>query len=137
MDKRFPALQRQLLLFLVVGFAQLGVDSLAYIALSAAGVPVVAANIAGRLVAVSLGFWAHGRFTFAGPEGPRLHGRALRRFVVVWLVLTAASSLAVAAAEHLLGLQASWLAKPCIEAALAVASFVLMRLWVFEAGGRR
>ncbi|KFN48792.1 GtrA family protein [Arenimonas composti] len=127
-----PALPRQFLRFLVVGFAQLGLDSLVYIAASALGTPVVVANIAGRLAGVSLGFWAHGRWTFADAQGHHLHGRALLRFVISWTTLTAASTLLVAKAADAFGLHWSWLAKPFVEGVLAGVSFLVLRYWVFR-----
>ena len=50
----------------------------------------------------------------------------------LWLLLTAASSLLVAAADHALGLQYAWLAKPLVEGGLACVSFVLMRYVVYR-----
>ena len=125
-------LPRQLVLYVVVGLAQLAVDSAVYVATTAAGLPVPAGNLAGRCAGAGLGYGLNGRYTFAGDGGTRLHGRTLWRFVVMWTALTAVSTLAVAQVAVLAGLQGSWLAKPFVEAVLAVAGFVVQRHWVFR-----
>jgi len=47
-------------------------------------------------------------------------------------VAAALGSLLVAAADHALGLQYAWLAKPLVEGGLACVSFVLMRYVVYR-----
>jgi putative flippase GtrA len=126
-------LLRQGASYIVVGLLQLALDSAIFIALSAAGVPAVIANPGARASAAGMGFWLNGRFTFARDGQARLGGARLRRFVVAWLALTAVSTGAVAVAERLAGLHGAWLAKPLIEAVLALVSFVVLRHWVYRA----
>lgn len=124
---------RQVIGFGLVGAAQIVLDWACFVALSALGVAVVPANLAGRVVGASLGFWANGRFTFARPgEAPRLGRRRLLRYVAFWLAMSSLSTLAVLALDHLQGLQAAWLGKPLIDAALAVLGFLVSKYWVYR-----
>ncbi|MGE6333077.1 GtrA family protein [Stenotrophomonas sp. NPDC077659] len=119
--------------YLIIGLLQLLLDWLVFVAATAAGLPVVPGNIAGRLAGMLLGFWLNGRFTFADAQGrQRLGWRRFARFLPLWLLLTAGSTLLVAAADHALGLQYAWLAKPLVEGALAGVSFVLLRYVVYR-----
>lgn len=126
------SLLRQGTSYVAIGLLQLALDSMLFVALSAVGIPAMAANVLGRAIAAGLGFWLNGRFTFAQSGQPRLGGARLRRYVIAWLSLTAISTVAVAAAEHLVGLRGAWLAKPLIEAVLALVSFVVLRHWVYR-----
>lgn len=126
------SLFRQGSAYIVIGLVQLLLDWLVFVATTALGLPVVPANIAGRLAGMLLGFWLNGRYTFATGEGHRLGWRRFARFFTLWLLLTAASTLLVAAADHALGLRYAWLAKPVVEGGLAVVSFLLMRYVVYR-----
>jgi len=123
-------LLRQGLGFSVVGGLQLLLDWGVMMALSASGVPLPAANVAGRIAGASLGFWSNRRFTFQGHFRPPLP--QLLRFLLLWSILTTASTLAVAFAAAHGGLARAWLFKPLIEALLAVISFFSSRLWVYR-----
>jgi putative flippase GtrA len=127
MTSPVSALPHQVLRYVVAGLAQLLLDSAVFVAATALGAPVVGGNVAGRVAGAALGFWLHGRWTFAGADGARLGGRHLRRYLVAWTLLTVASTLAVAQVASLAGLQGSWLAKPFVEGVLALAGFVVMR----------
>ncbi|MDW8480292.1 MAG: GtrA family protein [Xanthomonadales bacterium] len=125
------ALRREALRFLLVGALLVAVDALVFMALSALGLEPGLANLAGRLSGAALGFLAHGGFTFAGADA-RLGGGPLARYALLWLALTLLSTLAVAGAARSLGLATAWLLKPPLEVLLAVASFLLMRHWVYR-----
>jgi putative flippase GtrA len=125
------SLTRQAPLFLLMGGIQLVLDSAVTIGLSRTGVALGVANVIGRVCGAMLGFWLNGRFTFGGP-GSRLGLAALARFLIAWLLLTGVSTLALAAVESSLGLQAAWIAKPAVEAALAAVSFFVSRHWVYR-----
>lgn len=127
-----PALPRQALLYFIVGLAQLALDSAVFVASTAAGVPVAGGNVAGRIAGACIGFWLNGRYTFAADGRARLQGRHRIRYVVAWVVLTCVSTLAVAQVEAMVGLRGSWLAKPFIEAVLAVVGFVVARHWIYR-----
>ncbi|HGM6067995.1 GtrA family protein [Stenotrophomonas maltophilia] len=127
------SLLRQGSAYLVIGALQLLLDWAAFVLATAAGVPVVPGNLAGRVAGMLLGFWLNGRITFATADGQqRLGWHRFARFLPLWLLLTAASTLLVAAADHALGLQYAWLAKPLVEGGLAAVSFLLMRYVVYR-----
>ncbi|GAB2662516.1 GtrA family protein [Arenimonas aestuarii] len=124
---------RQVVGFGLVGGLQLGLDWACFVALTALGVAVPPANLAGRVAGAGLGFWANGRFTFAGPdEPPRLGRRRLLRFVLFWLATTALSTLAVTALDQQHSLHAAWLGKPLVDAVLAILGFVVSRAWIYR-----
>jgi putative flippase GtrA len=117
--------------FIVVGGIQLALDSATYIVLTKAGVMLVLANLCGRAVGACCGFWLNGRITFFHRPQPQVHIR-LVRYLILWLCLTAISTAALAAVAHHGGLARSWWAKPLIEAALGVTSFLVSRHWVYQ-----
>ena len=94
--------------------------------------PVAPANLASRTSAALLGFWLNGRYTFADGNGQRLGWRRFTRFWLLWLAITAISTVLVAVVASRLGLHQAWLAKPLVEAGLAVVSFFALRHWVFR-----
>lgn len=121
----------QALRFLVVGFVQIAVDAVAFIALTSLGAAVAPANVAARVSGAALGFALNRRFTF--PQGRSgLRGAGVR-FVLLWIATTALSTMLVGATSEALGLQAAWLAKPLVDAMLAVVSFLAAKWWVFRA----
>ena len=127
------ALSRQLLLFLVVGIAQVMLDWTVFVLLTRAGLLVAVANVIGRVSGACLGYWLNGRYTFAGPDGrPRLGPAQLRRFIAAWLALTVLSTLLMSAVAGRFSLQMAWLAKPAVEALMAAIGFVVWRQWVFR-----
>lgn len=118
-------------LFLVAGLAQVAVDWAVFAALHAAFGWTIAANVAGRVAGALVGFALNGGVTFADADGTRLGGRRFSRFAVLWLAMTATSSLALVAARSAFGDDALYLAKLVIEGVLAAISFVVSRHWVF------
>jgi putative flippase GtrA len=117
--------------YLLSGAAQLVLDWVVFAVLHALSGASVLPNVAGRVAGALLGFAINSRWTFGG--APAWHGPRLRRFVVLWLALTAASSLLVWAAAR--GLPPGWvyLAKPAIEGLLAVIGFLAWRGWIRHA----
>ncbi|BBO53186.1 membrane protein [Stenotrophomonas maltophilia] len=111
---------------------QLLVDWLVFVVTTALGLPIVPANVAGRLAGMLLGFWLNGRYTFAEAGTHKLGWRRFARFFGLWLLLTVASTLLVSLVDHTLGLQYTWLAKPLVEGGLAGVSFLLMRYVVYR-----
>ena len=118
--------------FVAVGLLQLLVDWLAFVLLTALGVPAAPGNVAGRICGALLGFWLNGRVTFARDGRPRLGWMRFARFLAVWLPLTAISTLLVGAVASALGLHLAWLAKPLVEGVLAVVAFFLWRHVVYR-----
>lgn len=119
---------RRVAVFLLVGGAQFAFDSGLFIALTYCGMTPVWANPLTRFAAAMLGFLLNGKLTFGQS---RLTRGQLSRYVLLWALLTALSTGAVALIGHAIGLQAAWGMKVCIEIVLAMLSFVLMRRWVF------
>ena len=118
--------------YLVFGVLQLLLDWLMFVALTALGVPAAPANLASRTSAALLGFWLNGRYTFADGNGQRLGWRRFARFWLLWLAMTAISTVLVAWVASRLGLHQAWLAKPLVEGMLALATFFLLRHWVYR-----
>lgn len=117
--------------FLLFGGLQWLVDWLVLVVLSAAGLPVIAANIAGRISGACLGFWLNGRITFASDD-TAVGRRQLGRFFLMWLGTTVVSTLVVVRADVLFGLHWAWLIKPALEAVLGTVGFVLSRHWIYR-----
>ncbi|ALA87987.1 GtrA family protein [Stenotrophomonas maltophilia] len=127
------SLLRQGSAYLIIGVLQLLLDWAVFVLVTSAGLPVVQGNLAGRVAGMLLGFWLNGRITFATADGEqRLGWRRFARFLPLWLLLTTASTLLVSSADHALGLQYAWLAKPLVEGGLAVISFLLLRHVVYR-----
>jgi putative flippase GtrA len=125
------SIARQGRAFLLMGFLQWIVDWLVTVLLSQGGVHLEAANIAGRVCGAMLGFWLNGRITFAS-QNLALGRKQLLRFLLVWLILTLISTVSIGAVGRHASLQWAWLAKPVIEAVLAVASFFISRHWIYR-----
>lgn len=117
--------------YLASGAAQFALDWAVFAALHAASGASALPNVAGRVSGALLGFAINSRWTFGG--APAWHGPRFRRFVVFWLVQTAASTLLVWAAAR--GLSAGWvyLAKPVVEVMLAIVGFLVWRGWIRHA----
>ncbi len=126
------SLARQGMYFILVGLLQVLVDWAVFVGLTSLGVPAVPANLGGRVSGACLGFWLNGRITFADAGQPRLGGSRLARFLVAWVVLTALSTTAMAWIADGHGLGWAWLAKPLVEATLALTSFMLARHWIYR-----
>lgn len=118
--------------YIIIGLVQLLLDWLVFVGSTALGLPVAPANVVGRLAGMLLGFWLNGRYTFAAAGQQRLGWKRFARFLLLWMLLTAASTLLVTAADHALGLQYAWLAKPLVEGGLALVSFMLLRHVVYR-----
>lgn len=118
--------------FILIGLVQLVVDWAVFVGATALGVPTVPANVLGRGCGMLLGFWLNGRYTFAAEGDHRLGWARFARFLALWLLLTAVSTLLVSTAAQQLGLAYAWLAKPVVEGGLAAVSFLLMRRFVYR-----
>lgn len=118
--------------FVAVGLAQLLLDWLVFVALTALGMPAAPGNLAGRVSGAMLGFWLNGRVTFARDGAARLGWWRFAKFLLVWVPLTVVSTVAVAWVASSLGLAHAWLAKPLVEGVLAVVAFFLWRHVVYR-----
>ena len=117
--------------YLWIGLVQWLLDWAVMVGLSHLGLPVEAANVAGRVSGAALGYWLNGAITFAGEE-TALGPTQLRRFVLLWLCTTAVSTWAMGGIDAWFGLKWAWLAKPAVELALGVVGFVVSRHWVYR-----
>jgi|SRR5690242_1040817 len=122
---------RQGLSFLVVGCVLVLVDWTVFVVLSALGLPTGWSNIAGRVAGALVGFGANGGVTFKQSGVPKYGVRRFGRFLVLWVVLTLVSTLLVSALADQLSLRVAWVAKPVVDAILAVVSFFISRHWVY------
>ncbi|AKC87182.1 GtrA family protein [Pseudoxanthomonas suwonensis] len=118
--------------YIAFGVLQLLLDWALFVGLTALGMSATPANLASRTSAALLGFWLNGRYTFADGQGGRLGWRRFVRFWLLWLVMTAVSTVLVATVEVHLGLAWAWLAKPVVEGGLAVVNFFLLRHVVYR-----
>ncbi len=120
---------RQLAFYLVVGIAQLVIDWICFVLLTAWGMPVAPANVIARVCAAILGFTANGTVTFKS----RLKPAQFARFVTAWIPLTLINTSAVWALDAIGGLHFAWLIKPLLDALTAAAGFIVARHWIFRA----
>ncbi len=129
---QFPLWSTQAVAFVLVGALQLLVDWAIFVALTYYGVPVAAANFTGRLAGATLGFSLNGLFTFRAGSNGKLTSEQALRFAMFWLAATFVSTCSVYLIGQQLSLHAAWLAKPLIEALLAVVGFVVSKLWIYR-----
>ena len=125
------SLSRQGRNYLIFGALQYCVDWSVMVGLSHLGMPVEAANLAGRISGAMLGFWLNGRFTFAS-ENTAVGKRQFGRFVMLWLGTTLVSTCAISLIDTYAGLKWTWAAKPVIEVILAGVGFLVSRHWVYR-----
>ncbi len=108
------------------------VDWAAYVALTHLGLPVAPANLCARILGASLGFVLNGTYTFRAAEGARLGWRRFLRFAASWLTMTLLSTLAMLWFDAHHGLAYSWIAKPLVDAVLAILGFLVSRYWIYR-----
>lgn len=123
---------RQGVSFLAVGIGLIVVDWLVFVLLTAVGTTSVVANVAGRVTGAVLGFWLNGRVTFAQAGVGKVSVRRFVRYALLWSLLTLVSTGLVALCAGHFGLRLAWLAKPLVEAGLALVSFMVSRHWVYR-----
>ncbi len=123
--------KRQSLYYIGVGLVQFLVDWGVMVLLSNAGMQVGLANIAGRVAGAVLGFVLNGLLTFNG-EHHHMGRKQLVRFVIMWCITTAGSTVAIHWLDAEFGLRiAQWL-KPVVELLCGVVGFLLSRYWVYR-----
>ena len=117
--------------YLAIGIGLWLVDWGVMVVLSHLGLPIEPANVAGRISGAVLGFWLNGRITFAS-DGNGMGRRQFGRFVLMWLLTTAASTWALGSIDDAVGLKWAWVAKPAVELVLGGIGFMLSRHWVYR-----
>ena len=118
--------------YIAVGVLQMLLDWAVFVVATALGMPAAPGNLVARASGAMLGFWLNGRVTFARDGEARLGWWRFARFVLVWLALTVVSTLLVATVAARFGLPHAWLAKPVVEAGLALPAFFLWRHVVYR-----
>lgn len=126
---------KQLASYGAVGLVQLAADWCIFVALSALGVPVAAANIASRVVGALLGYWLNGRITFATVGRASISLRSMARFAVSWACMTILGSVTIHLVEASAGLKVAWGLKPVIDIALAGLGFIASKYWIYARPG--
>jgi putative flippase GtrA len=121
----------QIFAFGLVGGIQLCVDWSIFVLLTHLGVDLALANILGRISGATLGFWLNGRITFA-EKHRRLGAWQAVRFVVFWVGATLVSTVSVEFVRSHFDLHSAWMAKPLVEAILAVLSFFIAKFWIYR-----
>ena len=127
-----PALMRQLVSYGAVGFIQIGLDWLTFVVLTYLGIHATPANLAGRILGASAGFWLNGKWTFSDGGKAVLSRKAMARFVATWALTTALSTLIVSLVDQSHGLHWAWLVKPIADAFLAVLGFTISKFWIYR-----
>lgn len=123
---------RQIFLFGMVGAIQVIIDSGVLVGLSAAGIGITIANVAGRTSGACVGFLLNGTTTFSNQTEQRLHGRHLARFIATWLTLTLISTVLLYLLRKQASLEIIWVAKPVVEVFLAFVSFFISKFWIYK-----
>jgi putative flippase GtrA len=129
------ALMMQIVRYGIVGLSVTAVQAATYWTLATlAHVHSQLANVAGYLVAVSLGYFLHGAVTFrdaARAEGAGAHAARTVRFVAVSLVSLALNALWVWLCVSWQG-WATWTPIPLMICVTPAFVFVLNKRWVFQ-----
>ncbi len=117
--------------YLTIGILQWLLDWGVMVALSHAGLSIVLANVIGRISGALLGYWLNGRVTFAG-DGHQMGRRQFARFLLMWLLFTLLSSVALHNIDQYVGRGWAWLSKPVVELVLGACGFLLSRHWIYR-----
>lgn len=129
----FRELARQLVLYGLVGGAQLVLDYLVFVALTATGLGIVPSNLIARVVGACLGYFLNRSITFARDmPAERRESAMMLRFGVVWGLLTLLGTFALGWLGSVVSLKWVWIAKPAVDAALAALGFVMSRYWIYK-----
>lgn len=125
------SLRRHLGGYAAIGVLQWLLEYGLMLALSEWVMPVAPANVIGRVCGAMLGFWLNGKWTFAGDD-THVGRRALRRFVLMWIALTAMNTWLVHAIDVHSGLRMAQLLKPGADILTGIIGFALSRHWVYN-----
>lgn len=118
--------------FGAVGGVLILIDWAVFVLLTRIGLGAVEANICGRVVGATSGFFLNGIVTFGHNGSASLGWHRLLRFVIAWIGMTILSTACVGIVDSRLGLGAAWIAKPAIDAALALLGFLVSRHWIYR-----
>jgi putative flippase GtrA len=118
--------------FGAVGGFLILIDWAVFVLLTRAGLGAVQANICGRVVGAMTGFFLNGMVTFRRDGNANLGWHRLLRFALAWAGMTILSTACVGIVDRRLGLGAAWVAKPAIDAVLALLGFLVSRHWIYR-----
>lgn len=122
----------QLVIYAIVGVAQLAVDAFLFLVLVKFGFDALLANLASRLAAGLSGYLCHAFFTFTS-SWPTHDLVSFSKFLAWWLTCTVIGGLIMAQALGLFEQLATIAGiKIAVELAVALASFLVLRNWVFS-----
>jgi putative flippase GtrA len=127
-------LGREVMAFIVVGVIQICIDWMIFVGLTHWGANPAAANVSGRIIAATAGFWLNGKWTFNkhGADGHSLGVRHLLRYLVSWCITTAISTTVLLFIDRGQGLHWAWVAKPVVDGTLAALSFLASKYWIYR-----
>lgn len=124
---------RQMVLYVTFGVTQLLVDWAGFLALTHLGVAIAAANPSSRLFAAIVGYVLNATLTFkTSPEDSHVNLGSFLRYATLWIATTVISTAIITGAAALFGKGALPLLKLMVEGAMAVASFLTMKFWVYR-----
>lgn len=132
-------ISRQLTLFMLIGFAQFGTDTMLLWLWVSLGVPVAGANVLARALAACAGLYLNKTFTFRATEVQS--GQPFRLYARYWLfwgAMTALSTALLKAIPLILSFEyterSSYIVitKVGVEILLFILSFILSRQLVFR-----
>jgi putative flippase GtrA len=121
----------QVILYLIFGITQFGIDCSLFAILVHFQVDLKFANVLTRFCAALVGFVLNGLFTFQNRNKTNIRLLALIRYVTLWVALTVTSTLLLMASRHFFGQNLLSITKVFVEAFLACVSFLVMKLWVY------
>lgn len=128
------SLPREFLTFFVIGCLQFGIDSLLLLFYVHLGLPIAISNILSRASAAVCGYMMNAFFNF-GRHRSNFNQYSAGRFLILWVALTAVSTLAVSAVvlfaiskSNFFGLA---IAKIIIELTLFIVSYSVCKHWVY------
>ncbi|WAC63036.1 GtrA family protein [Pseudoxanthomonas sp. SL93] len=131
-DKGRQRIVRQILLYAIIGVVQICTDWACFVALTELGMDVIPANLCGRVVGASLGFWLNGQLTFARTADTKLGVAQAIKYLISWIAMTCLSTAAVWAVEQVAGIEGARMAKPVIDIVLAGLGFIVSKLWIYR-----
>lgn len=124
---------RQIILFGVIGVAQLLADSLIFFVLVKLSILPWIANSASRFLALLLGFALNGAFTFRQADNSStITKKSFFRLLILWAILTFVSSELITLTSHHVADLQLLLVKLTVEFILAFVSFFISKTWVYR-----
>lgn len=124
-------MKTQLIKYFLFGLFQFLLDFLLFVWLEKAGVMVILANTASRLIAAVAGYCLNKKYTF---DAGAVKSRAMFvRFWLFWLFMTGFSSLLMLAwSKAMAGTWSNGIGKLIVEALMFCFGFLISKMWVYK-----